>query len=278
MPVLKSQPVPAFYDNEPHFIPLLTSQVEIAPLPTQRIWVTASESMTLTVLNILSRTSVEVGEKTPKATTHRAKMPIAEDRAMTPGVKMPRVTTPREQTSRGPTPTPTNKQKSVTIEDPPSDSERSEGSPTPSESSLSSLESELGAGDKIPKPNGEAGRPGRRGYNLEEQLSWGEDSFKSLKFVNKVIKKHLDTTKCRSQQDRKALNTVCELATATFPDLDSFQNCWPVLDLIQMRLKYLSSRARQKQRIGTDSSSEVAKGEKRRDKLPKSKSPVPLKK
>ncbi|KAI5994380.1 hypothetical protein EDD15DRAFT_2107035, partial [Pisolithus albus] len=155
-------------------------------------------------------------------------------------------------TSRGPTPAPTNKQKSVTIEDPPSNSERSEGSPTPSESSLSSLESEPGASDKIPKPNGEAGRPGRGGYNLEEQLSWGEDGFKSLKrFVNKVIKKHLDTTKCRSRQDRKALNTVCELATAAFPDLDSFQNCWPVLDLIQMHLKYLSSRARQKQRIGT---------------------------
>ncbi|KAI6024031.1 hypothetical protein BKA83DRAFT_4125420 [Pisolithus microcarpus] len=149
----------------------------------------------------------------------------------------------------------------------------------PSESSLSSLESELGTGDKIPKPNGEAGWPGHGDYNLEEQLSWGEDSFKSLKwFVNKVIKKHLDTTKCQSWQDCKALNTVCELATATFPDLDSFQDCWPILNLIQMHLKYLSLRAQQKQRIGTDSLSEVAKGEKRRDKLPKSKSPMPSKK
>ena len=53
---------------------------------------------------------------------------------------------------------------------------------TPMESSLSSLESEddIQIG-KIPKPNGEAGRPGRGGYNLEEKLGWGENGFKELK-------------------------------------------------------------------------------------------------
>ncbi|KAI6163466.1 hypothetical protein EDD17DRAFT_1756048 [Pisolithus thermaeus] len=164
------------------------------------------------------------------------------------------------------------KGKSVTIKLPSSDSEHSEGSPAPSESSLSSLESELGGSDKIPKPSGEAGRPGRGGYNLEDQLGWGEDSFKNLKqFVNKAIKKHLDTTKCRSQQDRQALDTMCNLVTAKFPDMDSFENCWPILDLIQMCLKYLSSRAWQKRRI-SGSSSRAAKGEKSRGKSPKSKS------
>ncbi|KAI6160494.1 hypothetical protein EDD17DRAFT_1760883 [Pisolithus thermaeus] len=163
------------------------------------------------------------------------------------------------------------KGKSVTIKLPSSDSEHSEGSPAPLESSLSSLESELGGSDKIPKPSGEAGQPGHGGYNLEDQLGWGEDGFKNLKFVNKAIKKHLDTTKCRSQQDRQALDIVCNLVTAKFPDMDSFENCWPILDLIQMHLKYLSSRAQQKRRI-SGSSSRAAKGEKSRGKLPKSKS------
>ncbi|KAI6111447.1 hypothetical protein F5141DRAFT_960105, partial [Pisolithus sp. B1] len=115
--------------------------------------------------------------------------------------------------------------------------------------------------NKISKPSGEAGQPGCGGYNLEEQLSWGEDSFKSLKqFVNKAIKKHLDITKCQSQQDRKALDTVCDLAIAEFLDLGTFENCWPVLNLVQMCLKYLSSRVWQKKRIAD---SEVAKREKR---------------
>ncbi|KAI5999631.1 hypothetical protein EDD15DRAFT_2193672 [Pisolithus albus] len=262
MPVAKSRPVPAFYDSKPHLVPVLSSQVEITLLPGRHVRVSASESMILTELNTFSRTATSA--ETPRVATPRGKTPIA--------------TTSRAQTPRELTPAPMLRGKSVAIELPSSDSERSEGSPTPSESSLSSLESKLGASDKIPKPSGEAGRPGRGGYNLEDQLGWGEDGFKSLKrFVNKAIKKHLDTTKCRSQQDRQALDTVCDLVTAEFPDMDSFENCWPVLDLIQMRLKYLSSRARQKQKIG-ESSSGAARGEKRTEKSPKSKSPAPSKK
>ncbi|KAI6111069.1 hypothetical protein F5141DRAFT_1063452 [Pisolithus sp. B1] len=256
MPVAKSQPVPAFYDSKPHLVPVLSSQVEIALLPGKCVHISASESMILTELNIFSQTAARV--ETSQGATPRGKTPIA--------------TTSRAQTPREQTPAPMPKGKSVTIELPSSDSEHSEGSPAPSESSLSSLESKLGGSDKIPKPSGEVGRPGRGGYNLEDQLGWGEDGFKNLKrFVNKAIKKHLDTTKCRSQQDRQALDTVCNLVTAEFPDMDSFENCWPVLDLIQMRLKYLSSRAWQKRRI-SGSSSRAAKGEKSRGKSPKSKS------
>ncbi|KAI6107826.1 hypothetical protein EDD16DRAFT_1523106 [Pisolithus croceorrhizus] len=204
MPVAKSRPVPAFYDSKPHLVPVLSSQVEIALLPGKRV--------------------------------HSGNFPGGDPERKTPIATTSRAQTPREQT-----PAPMPKGKSVTIELPSSDSEHSEGSPAPSESSLSSLESELGGSDKIPKPSGEAGRPGHGGYNLEDQLGWGEDCFKNLK------------------------------VTAEFPDMDSFENCWPVLDLIQMHLKYLSSRARQKRRI-SGSSSRAAKGEKSRGKSPKSKS------
>ncbi|KAI6006164.1 hypothetical protein EDC04DRAFT_2611547 [Pisolithus marmoratus] len=281
MPVSKLQSVPAFYDNKPHLLPLLTSQVELVHLPVQCTCITASESMTLTVL---SQNNVEARAKTARATTPRVQMPSTEARVMipratTPRTKMPRVMTPIAQISRGQTPEPMGKQRSTTIENLQSDSEHSEGSPVPSQSSLSSLESELTQGDKNPKLSGEVGWPGCGGYNLEEQLNWGADSFKSLKqFVNKAIRKHLDTTKCQSQQDCKVLDTVCDLATAKFPDLESFEKCWPVLNLIQMCLKYLSLRAQLKKRINTDSLSEAAKGEKRKDGWPKLKSPMPSKK
>ncbi|KAI6039484.1 hypothetical protein EDC04DRAFT_2603147 [Pisolithus marmoratus] len=275
MPVAKSQPVPALHDNSPHLLPILSSQLEMVLLPAGRVRVGMSESMTLTELDVLLHTNVEARAKTPRMATPRVTTP----RAITPRAKMPSVTTPRAQTFRGQTPAPAGKQKLVTIKNLPSDSEHLESSPALSESSLSSLESEPGADNKIPKLSGEVGRPGRGGYNLEEQLGWGEDGFKCLKkSVNKAIKNHLDTTKCRSQQNRKALITVCDLATAKFPDLDGFANRWPIFDLIQMRLKYLSSRAWQKRKMSAESSSNAAKSEKRRARSPKLKSPGPSKK
>ncbi|KAI5980486.1 hypothetical protein EDC04DRAFT_3035238 [Pisolithus marmoratus] len=275
MPVAKSRPVPALHDNSPHLLPILSSQLEMVLLPAGQVHISTSESMTLTELDVLLHTNAEARAKTPRMATPRATTP----RAITPRAKTPSATTPRAQTFRGQTPAPAGKQKLVTIENLPSDLEHSESSPAPSESSLSSLESEPGADDKIPKPSGEVGRPGCGGYNLEEQLGWGEDSFKRLKkFVNKAIKNHLDTTKCQSQQNCKVLITVCDLATAEFPHLDGFANRWPIFDLIQMRLKYLSSRARQKRKMSAESSSDAVKSEKRRARLPKSKSPRPSKK
>ncbi|KAL4062962.1 hypothetical protein V8B97DRAFT_2026594 [Scleroderma yunnanense] len=150
---------------------------------------------------------------------------------------------------------PLGREKSVIIDILHSDSEHSESSPAFSELSLSSLASKQGTDNKIPKPSGEAGRPRQEDYNLEDQLSWGQ-------FAYKAAKEHLDTTKCQSLQDHKAWDTMCELVMTKFLDLDTFQNCWPILDLIQMHLKYLSLSPWQKKR----SSSKVEKEEKRRER------------
>ncbi|KAI6168538.1 hypothetical protein EDD17DRAFT_1503361 [Pisolithus thermaeus] len=201
MPVLKLRPIPAFYDGKPNLLPVLSSQVEIAFLPGRPVCVSTSESMTVLDLDFLSGTR---GEKIPRTTTSRATTPTAmTSRAMTPRAKIPRVVTPRAQSPMGQMPAPTAKGKLVTIKAPSSDSKCSESSPAPS-----------------------------KGYNLEEQLGWGDDGFKSLK------------------------------AVAEFPDLSTFKNCWSVLNLIQMHLKYLSSRAWQEKRI-TDGLSEAVKGGKR---------------
>ncbi|KAI6012341.1 hypothetical protein EDC04DRAFT_2761009 [Pisolithus marmoratus] len=155
MPVAKSQLVPALQDNSPHLLPILSSQLEMVLLPAGRVHISTSESMTLTELDVLLHTNVEARVKTPRMATPRATTP----RAITPRAKTPRATTPRAQTFGGQRPAPTGKQKL-----------HSESSPAPSESSLSSLESEPEASNKIPKLSGEV-----------EQLGWGEDSFKCLK-------------------------------------------------------------------------------------------------
>ncbi|KIM57177.1 hypothetical protein SCLCIDRAFT_29021 [Scleroderma citrinum Foug A] len=136
--------------------------------------------------------------------------------------------------------------KLVIIESPiESEEDRSPSPSSASESSLSSLTSEVPIARKIPKPSGEAGRPGRGGYNLQDQLGWSNEEFKTMKrFVHKEIKKRLDLTKCRSLQERKAMEVIRDLAITKFPDLNDFEDCWPVLDLIQLRLKYTLSKCR----------------------------------
>ncbi|KAF8514004.1 hypothetical protein BU17DRAFT_68560 [Hysterangium stoloniferum] len=70
---------------------------------------------------------------------------------------------------------------------------------------------------KIPKPDGEPGRPGCWGYNLQHALNWNVSAYNKLK------------------------------TNENFPELDNYVNCWPVDDMIKMWLKYTSSRARLKE-------------------------------
>ncbi|KAI6126694.1 hypothetical protein F5141DRAFT_1060410 [Pisolithus sp. B1] len=239
----KSHPVPAFYDADevPQQLPVLSSQSEMYYLPKACVRVSAMEEMALSHLpTAISTTNAE------------SHMSIARTSS--------RATTPREET---PVPKPRGNvaRKSVTIIE---DHGESSGSPLSSESSLSSWDEDDSNGNrngkKIPKPNGEVGRPGRGGYNLEDQLGWGKDGFKKLqRFVKKAVKKHLDTMKCRSLQDHKALETVNKMTVAQFPDLDDFEECWPVQDLVQLQLKYSSFKTRQQKQAMTTPPREISR-------------------
>ncbi|KAH0825670.1 hypothetical protein J3R83DRAFT_11688 [Lanmaoa asiatica] len=111
--------------------------------------------------------------------------------------------------------------------------------------------------NKIPKPEGEPGRPGRGGYNLKVQLAWDNSMFLKLKkSVHHSIAKHLDATKCRSLQTIAAIQLVKKEALREFPHLDDYASCWPVEDLIRMRLKYTSERARLSRRVRPGKSKE----------------------
>lgn len=63
--------------------------------------------------------------------------------------------------------------KKVVIDDPLSDSDSQADS-----SSTTDSDSDSGL---IPKPEGEAGRPGRGGYNLEDTLAWSKEEYRQLK-------------------------------------------------------------------------------------------------
>ncbi|KAI6105952.1 hypothetical protein EDD16DRAFT_1524279 [Pisolithus croceorrhizus] len=219
---LKSHPVPTFYDTDevPQQLPVLSSQSEMYYLPKACVRVSAMEEMALLHLPMaISTTNAEshmsIARTSSRTTAPREEMPVLK---------------PRGNVAR----------KSVTIIE---DHGESSSSPLSSESSLSSWDEDDSNGNrnrkKIPKPNGEVGRPGWGGYNLEDQLGWGKDSFKKLQFIKKAVKKHLDTTKCRSLQDHKALETVNKMTVAQFPDLDDFEECWLVQDLVQLQLNGL---------------------------------------
>ncbi|KAG1830939.1 hypothetical protein DFJ58DRAFT_848375 [Suillus subalutaceus] len=100
---------------------------------------------------------------------------------------------------------------------------------------------------KIPKPDGEAGRPAHGGYNLERALNWDSSRFKLLRdFVHRLIDSHCDTSKSKSSQTTAALNSVETEAVVQFPELNDYMGRWPVGDLIQMQLKNLSAKEQQR--------------------------------
>ncbi|KAI6021157.1 hypothetical protein EDC04DRAFT_2901414 [Pisolithus marmoratus] len=229
----KSHPALTFYgaDELPQPMLVLSSQVEMYYQPKTHVHVSAMEEM---VVSHLPSAIFTANAKSP------AKIQCMSTPRMSSRAGTPRDVTPVTKCSDKVV------EKSVTILE---DKGETSNSPSSSESSLSSWDDdEESHTKKIPKPNGEVGQLGQGGYNLKDQLGWGEDGFKKLKrFIKKAVKKHLDPMRCRSLQDRKALETVSKMAIAEFPDLDDFNKCWPVQDLVQLQLKYLSFRAWQQQ-------------------------------
>ncbi|KAJ3507462.1 hypothetical protein NLJ89_g6293 [Agrocybe chaxingu] len=100
--------------------------------------------------------------------------------------------------------------------------------------------------DLIPKPPGEAGRPGRGGYALKEVLGWDERQYQAFaKYMTRLVNEHLDSSKCYSSQSLQTLTLVRQLAVDRYPALQNYVEAWPVTDALRLKLKYTSSRSRQ---------------------------------
>lgn len=143
-----SSPVIPFYESEgpPQALPLLTYHTEMFCATLSHVLISQQEEMAFSTLPLRGSTF------TPSRifmTTSHGTLPVP---------------------SRAPTP---KVVKSVSFA-----TENGESEKVSIYSSLSSLSSK---DSKILKPEGEAGRPGRGGYNLEKALNWDVNRFKSLK-------------------------------------------------------------------------------------------------
>ncbi|KAK0191936.1 hypothetical protein F5146DRAFT_999194 [Armillaria mellea] len=97
----------------------------------------------------------------------------------------------------------------------------------------------------IPKPPGEPGRPKSGGYNLEQALSWPDAIYQQV--VNHVhCEAHcrLETRKSYKNQNVEEIQAICDAAVNDHSILRVYENAWPVHDMLKLRLKYTSEKAR----------------------------------
>ncbi|KAF8963377.1 hypothetical protein BDZ97DRAFT_1919816 [Flammula alnicola] len=104
---------------------------------------------------------------------------------------------------------------------------------------------------KIPKPNGEPGRPGSGGYCLDSTLlntyNWSQERLDRLASdVRKEAKKKLDMTKSYRYQNAARMKEICEkmMEPDLYPELQGYDNCWPVRSFLKLALKYKSEATR----------------------------------
>ncbi|KAL0570417.1 hypothetical protein V5O48_011542 [Marasmius crinis-equi] len=113
---------------------------------------------------------------------------------------------------------------------------------------------------KIPKPEGEAGRPKRGGYNLEEKLGWDGKLLTQVKsFVKNQVLKKLDCSVPFTLQPPAKIKEIQSLGTEKFPILRRYEDCWAVDDLIRCNLKY------QKQKLTKEQNEVLASRERARE-------------
>ncbi|KAM6490438.1 hypothetical protein JOM56_014111 [Amanita muscaria] len=98
---------------------------------------------------------------------------------------------------------------------------------------------------KIPKPPGEAGRPGCGGFKLEDALDWPKDLFTSVqKCAHDLVAELLDDTKSYNKQPTYKLDRICRKLEGEFPQLRNYENCWPIRCIVKAKLKSTSEIAR----------------------------------
>ncbi|KAG2739431.1 hypothetical protein P692DRAFT_201811526 [Suillus brevipes Sb2] len=237
---MRSAIVPPFYDSEsgapPPFPPMLTDQLELFGNIDRRPTTLTADEVLVPRAGIVP--VARASSSTPAPEFKLAKRTLKHSDPSSSACPYPKKSLTR---SRSQTPLP-------------SDSARSLDSLSDSGTSTSSAS--LSEDSKIPKPAGEPGRPGRGGYTLYEALDWNPKAYtKFKKHVHSLVEDHLDITKCASAQSPALL----KVALDNFPDLENYSNLWPVNDLIMMRLKYTSGRARRKE-------GEMAAGKSKRKK------------
>ncbi|KAJ8089190.1 hypothetical protein PM082_014438 [Marasmius tenuissimus] len=77
----------------------------------------------------------------------------------------------------------------------------------------------------IPKPKGEAGRPGSGGYTVEKVLGWPEQKHTAVKeYVKEQVLKTLNLSVCMTKQPKTLIDYIKETSRAKFPFLDKYKD------------------------------------------------------
>ncbi|KAF9021880.1 hypothetical protein BDZ89DRAFT_1137706 [Hymenopellis radicata] len=112
------------------------------------------------------------------------------------------------------------------------------------------------------RPDGEVGRPGRGGYNLQKTLGLSDKEYKAFKvrywpntasFVtqisehqqkqfNPIVDRHLDYSVVFVSQPAKVMKTVQDEILKLVPGFASYEDNWPVRDFIFARYQYQRQR------------------------------------
>ncbi|KIK52593.1 hypothetical protein GYMLUDRAFT_251085 [Collybiopsis luxurians FD-317 M1] len=122
------------------------------------------------------------------------------------------------------------------------DSNKNCGTPAVTESADSTEESDL-----IPKPDGEAGRPSRGGYNLQTALKWTSKRWKAVQgFIRTCVLAMMDCSLPFSDQPLLQLQAIRDEAVTKYSFLNDYEDLWPVNDMIRSHLKYEKSCMKRK--------------------------------
>lgn len=186
-----SQPAPVYFDSgaPPPAIPLLTAHTEI--VSKHHIVLLCRQPLLLSLdrgfseIAALSSRSTPPPQASSSRSTSTFRERVAAPRVGVPVTEIP-ISRAQGSSSRADKAPPSTEKRvsfAPTLEHNRdcTDDDLSDGASVMSaDSSLTDLES-IGASMKIPKPEGEAGRPGRGGYNLASQLAWDSAVFTKLK-------------------------------------------------------------------------------------------------
>ncbi|KAJ7077175.1 hypothetical protein B0H15DRAFT_805345 [Mycena belliarum] len=106
----------------------------------------------------------------------------------------------------------------------------------------------------IPKPKGQAGRPGSVGYNLQDEMTLANEGPRYFRLIaspipsQRIIKdqthQYLDVTKTISRQDKTRLDKAINLIARAAPFFKKFEGLWPIRDILATYLRNMQTRRR----------------------------------
>ncbi|KAL0575277.1 hypothetical protein V5O48_006694 [Marasmius crinis-equi] len=100
----------------------------------------------------------------------------------------------------------------------------------------------------IPKPHGDAGRPGNGGYTLEKALGWSKPEYETIReYVKEKALKKLNVSLAFAEQPANVLQSIRDAAVRRYSYLAHYEGLWVIDDIIRSVLKYEKAKIKKVQ-------------------------------